>query len=81
MASALHNPTLIHNYDHICIPDCGKAVCNNDAGSILHDKMHGILNSLFCSGIQVGGGFIQNQYVRVGNKGSGDSQKLALALD
>ena len=53
---------------------------DDKAGPALHQPVHGVLNLLFRSGIHRGCGLVQNHDLIVREDGSGDREKLLLAL-
>ena len=53
---------------------------NDNAGTVFHDLLHGILNILFRSGVNIGGSLIQDQDLRIGNQSSGNGQQLFFTL-
>ena len=53
---------------------------DNKAGTALHQRIHGTLNKLLGTGIDVGGRLVQNQRRAVGQNGTGDGHELALTL-
>ena len=61
MISALHDLSMIHNDDLVCVLDGRKTVGDNQAGTLIHKFRHGILNAHFGSGVHRGGSLVQNQ--------------------
>ena len=51
MAAAFDDLSLIHDDNEICVPDRGQAMCDDNAGAVLHDELHGALDRLFGSGV------------------------------
>ena len=61
MAALLDNVTILHNQDQICVPDGGKSVSDDKAGSAFHQVIHSFLDLYLGSGINGGGSLIQDQ--------------------
>ena len=80
MAALLDNVTILHNQDQICIPDGGKSVSDDKAGSAFHQVIHSFLDLYLGSGINGGGSLIQDQDLIVCKNGSCNCQELLLAL-
>ncbi len=80
VASGLDDAAMVHDDNFIGILNGGKAVRNDETGAIFHQVHHRVLNFLLSSCVNTGGGLIQNQYARIGEKGSADGEKLALSL-
>ena len=75
MVSLLHDLAMVHHNDNIGVPDSGQAVSDDDAGAVLHNLVHGCLNSPLCPGIHIGCSFIQNQDLRIGHECPGNCQQ------
>ena len=80
MRALLHNVPLIQDKDFIGMDNGRQAMGDDKVRSSSHQIGHGFLDQLFCSGVHRRSGFIQNQNLRVADKGAGDRQKLALSL-
>ena len=80
MAALLDNVTILHNQDQICVPDGGKSVSDDKAGSAFHQVIHSFLDLYLGSGINGGGSLIQDQDLIVCKNGSCNCQELLLAL-
>ena len=52
---------------------------NDETGFALHQIVHGLLNEDFRPGVNVRGGFVQNQEISVGQKRTGNGEKLSLS--
>ena len=62
------------------IADGGKAVGNDQAGAVLHQGYHSLLDVHFGSGIYRGGCFVQNQDLEICQYGTAYGKKLSLPL-
>src|SRR5659263_500632 len=51
---------------------------DDDGGPLLHQALQGIKNQYFRGGVQVRGGFVQDENGSVFEKGPGDSEQLSL---
>ena len=80
MGPGFFNFTMVHHNNHVRIPYCRKTMGNDEGGSPLHQFTHGILNLLFCAGINTGCCLIQNQNIRIAEEGTANCQQLTLAL-
>ena len=80
MVTALDDLAVFQNHNGIGIADGGKAVCNDEYRSALHQLIHTLFNEGFGTGIDGGGRLVQNQNGRIGYGGAGNVQKLNLTL-
>ena len=78
MAALFYNVAILHNQDQICVPDGGKSVSDDKAGSAFHQVIHSFLDLYLGSGINGGGSLIQDQDLIVCKNGSCDCQELLL---
>ena len=51
VVSGLHHLTVLHYDYHVGVADCGKAVCDNQARAVLHQRYHSLLDVHFGSGV------------------------------
>ena len=68
MVALFYDSAVIHDHNQIGIPDSGQAMRNNDTGAVFHYLLHGGLDRLFCAGVHVGSGFVQNQNLWICHK-------------
>src|SRR5262249_36237436 len=61
------------------VPDGAQAVGDDEAGAALHEFEERALDERFALGIEVAGGFVEDQDARVGEDGAGDGDALLLA--
>ena len=80
MAAALNDSAVLQHHDAVRIFNGGKAVRNNKRGSAFHQRIHAFLHQFFRSGINGGGGLIQNQHGRIRNCRPCNGKQLALTL-
>ena len=80
MVSGLDDMPVIHDHDRIRVADRGKPVRDDQAGAVLHELHHRVLDLLFRAGVDAGGRFVQDQDLRVGKEGPADGEQLPLAL-
>ncbi len=78
VVALLDNGAVLDHQNGIGILDGGKAMGDDKAGLILHQRGHRALNLDLGAGIHIGGRFVQNQNRRVGKKGAGDGDELLL---
>ena len=80
MPPLLHDLSVLHHQDQVGAADGGQPVGDDEAGLILHQRPHGLLNEGFCADVHVGGGFVQDQQVGGLQHGSGNGHQLLLPL-
>ena len=80
VCATLDDPALIDYQYLMRIPDSAQAMRNDKTGAPLHQLQQCFLNVLFGARIDVAGGLIQDQYIRVSQDGTRNGQELALAL-
>ena len=80
VGAALNNAALFQHHDAVRVAHGGKAVGDNKGGAAIHQAVHALLHQALGAGINAGGCFVQDQYRRVRNSGTGNGKQLALAL-
>ena len=80
MGSALDDAPLFHDHDAVGILDRGEPVGDYEACPAVHQGIHSTLDQDFCSGIDRGCGFIQNQGRWISDCSSCDCNQLSLTL-
>ena len=80
MRALLDDVAVANHQDHVGVSDRGQAMRDNKARAALHQRIHGALNKLLGTGIDVGSCLVQNQRRTVGQNGAGDGHELALTL-
>ena len=69
----------LHDNDPVCVLYRSRPLGDNDLGSFRNVIFHGLPDPGICSGIHRTGGIIQDQYFRLFQKGSGNTEPLLLA--
>ena len=80
MRAGLDDVALLHDHDLVGVADGGETVGDDEAGPVLHQLDHGVLDLLLRAGVHTGGGLVQNQDLRIAEEGPPDGQKLPLPL-
>ena len=80
MGALLHNVAVPHHKDEVGVPDGGKAVGDDKAGTALHQAVHSSLDALLGAGIHAAGSLVQNQDAVICQNGAGDGKQLLLSL-
>ena len=80
MIAHFYHAPLIHHHDLIRILNGREAVGDNEAGAVLHQLDHSVLDIFLRSGIHGGSGFVQDQDLRIGQHGTGNGEELPLSL-
>ena len=78
MRSRFDDPSFIQHDDPIGILDGGQSMGDDQCRSILHQFLQRILDAALRPGIQRRGRFVENQYGRILQERSTDSDPLAL---
>ena len=76
----LNDFSVLHNQDHIGGFDGGKTVGNDERGAPLHHSGKGVLDLQFHTGINGGGGLVQDQHGGKIQHNAGDAKELLLPL-
>ena len=79
VASAFLNPSLIHVEDAGAVLDGGKPVGDNKGGTAFEQLIQTLLQDDFCLRVDAGGGFVQNQDLRVREQSAGKGDELSLS--
>lgn len=70
----------VEDEDFVGVADGAEAVGDDEAGASGHQAVEGFLNFGLGAGIDVAGGFVEDDQARVGHHHAGDGKQLALAL-
>ena len=70
---------LVEHHDLVGAADGGQPVRDHDHGAVLHQVGQRLLHQHFRFGVEMRGGFVQNQDGRVLEQGAGDGDALPLA--
>ena len=65
--------------DEVGAADGGEAVADDEGGAVGEEVGHGGLDELFAFGVEVAGGFVEDEDLRRGENGASDGDALALA--
>src|SRR5262245_30365111 len=79
MGAAFDDAAFVEEEDEIGAADGGKAVSDDEGGAAGEEIGHGSLNKLLAFGVEVAGGFVEDEDLRVGEDGAGDGEALLLA--
>ena len=72
LKSCIDNISVLHEQNQICVYNGRKPVRDYKARSVLHQGFHGLANLNFCTGINAGSCFVQNDDRRVTKEHSSD---------
>lgn len=80
LVSALfHDPASLHHQDAVGSPDRGKAMSDNDARAVGHDRLDGPFDEHFRFRVHAGRCLVQYENPGVSSKDPGKGQELLLA--
>ncbi len=80
MAPLLDDGPVVHHQDGVRPADGGEAVGDDEAGAILHQLGHGLLDEHLGAGVDRTGGLVEDEDLRVGQEGPRDGEQLLLPL-
>lgn len=60
MAAHFDNGAFVHDEDDLGFADGGEAVGYDEAGAVLHEAVHGFLDQVLGTGIDVGGRLVED---------------------
>ena len=80
MRTRFDDLTVVHDEDHIRLADGGKSVRHDKARSSFHHRSERVLNLHFGSGVDGGGGFVEDQHGRERKHNAGNAKELLLSL-
>ena len=80
VVTPLDDAALLQNHNGLGVADGGEPVGDDEYSAPRHQPVHTFFDELFRPGVDGAGGLVQNQHRRVGAGGTGDVQKLPLAL-
>ena len=80
MVAALDDVAMVKDHDDIRVADGGQPVGDDKDGAPIHQLVHTGLYDGLGTGIDGGGGLIEDHNRRVGHRRTGDGEQLALAL-
>ena len=73
------DPPTLEKADAVGVHHGSQPMGDDDVGTPLHQRFQSQLYPVFCLAIQAGGGFIQNQNVRIAQEHAGDRDPLPLS--
>lgn len=76
MGSPFHYAPPIHDDDPVGVPDGGEAVGHHEHGPSQQQTAQCLLDKGFGVVVEGRGGFVEDEYPRVADEGSGDGQAL-----
>ena len=79
MVAALDNEAAFDDKNLIGAADGGEPVGDDEGGAALHELVEAGLDHGLRFGVERAGGFVENEDARLGKKGAGDGEALALA--
>lgn len=79
VAADADDAAFVENDDLVGACDGGEAVSDDEGGAALRDFLHGFLDFAFGIGVDLAGGFVEDQDGRIAKDGAGDGNTLALA--
>ena len=80
MSALFYDVAVLHDKDHIRIAYGRQAVCDDKAGTSLHQVIHRFLDRHLCARINRRRRLVKNQDLIVCKNCSGDGEKLLLPL-
>ena len=80
MCALLDHIALIHDQNHVGCLNGRQAVCYDEAGAPGHQLFKRALDMLLGTGVDRGGGLVQNQHGRQAEHHARDAQELFLPL-
>ena len=80
VAAAFDDTAVLENHDGIGVLDRGETVGDDEHRPAVHQRVHAPLDNGLGTGIDGGGGLIEDHDRRISHGGPGDAQQLPLAL-
>ncbi len=80
VAAPLHHLAVLQHQYGVGVADCAQPVGDGKDGPSLHELVHALFDEGLGTGVDGGGGFVQDEHRRVGHGSPGDCQQLPLAL-
>ena len=77
--AALDDAAVFHQQDQVGAADGGEAVGDDERGAAGQERGHRGLDELLAFGVEVAGGFVEDEDLRRGQDRAGDGQPLLLA--
>ena len=69
---------VFEDVDEVGVHDGGESVCDDEDGVVAAEVCQDVADLAFVVGVEVGGGFVEEEDFPAGEQGAGDGQALAL---
>ena len=69
---------VFEDVDEVGVHDGGESVCDDEDGVVAAEVCQDVAVLAFVVGVEVGGGFVEEEDFPAGEQGAGDGQALAL---
>ena len=79
VVALLHQPSFVEHQDAVGGPDGGEAVGDHQRGAPFHDPFQGLVDKGLGFGVEMGGGLVEDEYLRVFQDHPGQGDPLLLA--
>lgn len=76
MGTDLQNVAVLHVQDAVGIADRQQSVRDDEARAPLHDVLHSLCDEQFRLGVDLRGGFVENQNIRTGQYDACNGKQL-----
>ena len=80
VGTPLDDAAMVQDHDAVGVHDGAEAVRDDEYGSAMHQGIHTVLDQLLGTGVDGGGGFVQDHDRRIGHSGPGNGDQLPLTL-
>ena len=80
MVALFDDIAVAHDQNEVGAANGRQTVGDDEAGTAFHEGIHGLLDLDLSTGIDAGGGLIENEDLGVGQDGTGNGQQLLLTL-
>ncbi len=78
MRPELREPAVVHHADAVGAGRGGQTVRDDNDGAPLHEVLERLLHGVLGAGIEVRRRLVEDQYRRIGQRGAGQRDELAL---
>ena len=78
MTSVLDDAALVHDDDLVGVADGRETMGDDQAGAVVHEARHGVLDARLRARVDVRGRLVEYQDARRSEAGARDGEKLAL---
>ena len=73
-----HEPALVHDHDAVRVGDRAEPVGNDEGRAVLEEQVEGLVDLVLGLGVDLAGGFVEDEDRRVAEDGPGDGDPLPL---